>query len=237
MQNYVMEQLVEHSLAESFLLSNQLDSAVKYNQMAYNNMISHNGKNEEAHPFILFTFGNIYSRKSNTQLALHNYFECIKYMSNYYGNFHAAAAVSRPYLFIAQIYKQLNKQDSAIYFANKSLEMGVKSSTYDNIEKTSTFLAELYQNKDSKKAAQYYDLALSSKDSLYSIAQRNIFKNVTEFDQKERQYEISQTENQYKQYGLIAGLGTMILIGFILYHNNQKEKKAKNQLQEKNHNI
>ena len=41
-------------------------------------------------------------------------------------------------------------------------------------------------------------------------------------------------KNQLKQYALLAGLGVLLLIALFLYLNNQKEKKAKILLQEKN---
>src|SRR6185436_17518981 len=41
-------------------------------------------------------------------------------------------------------------------------------------------------------------------------------------------------QNRLKQYAFSGGLVFLLLIAFILYRNNRKEKKAKNQLQEKN---
>src|SRR6185369_7313304 len=54
----------------------------------------------------------------------------------------------------------------------------------------------------------------------------------------ERQKEIKTAEvayqNQLKQYALIAGLAILLLVAFFLYRNNQKQKKAKLLLQNKN---
>jgi signal transduction histidine kinase len=54
---------------------------------------------------------------------------------------------------------------------------------------------------------------------------------------QELEKEKIQTQHDIRTYGMLGGLFILTVIGFILYRNNQKEKKAKNQLQEKNHII
>ncbi len=54
---------------------------------------------------------------------------------------------------------------------------------------------------------------------------------------QELEKEKIQTQNNIRTYGMLAGLFILSVIGFFLYRNNKKEKKAKNQLQEKNHII
>ena len=61
------------------------------------------------------------------------------------------------------------------------------------------------------------------------------------FEDKERQEKIEVEkiayQNRMKQYGLLAGFATAIMIGFMLYRNNLREKKDKKLLQEKNEEV
>jgi signal transduction histidine kinase len=55
-------------------------------------------------------------------------------------------------------------------------------------------------------------------------------ESLTAFDEQERQRELAEAKsayrNQIKQYSLLAGLGVILLIAFILYRSNQRKQKA-----------
>jgi hypothetical protein len=135
---------------------------------------------------------------------------------------------------IAQIYQSLNR-DSCIRYAEMSLTYAQEAKFYKSIIDPGMLLSEIYTGKEDSKAVQYYKITLAAKDSLFSSANIYALENITDFDEKERQYEIETAQtaykNQIRQYGLLAGLGVILLIAFILYRNNRQKQKANSVLE------
>ena len=104
-----------------------------------------------------------------------------------------------------------------------------------------TILTGLYEYKDIDKALEYSRITSSIKDSLYGLGKKYALISVLDYDEQERQYEIKAAEtaykNKFKQFVLIGGLSVFLFIAFILYRNNQKEKKAKKILQKQKEEI
>ena len=104
----------------------------------------------------------------------------------------------------------------------------------------SSLLAEIYETKDTKEALRYLKMANVAKESIFGAG--NIQAIQTLIAQEEaRQKEIEDAklayDNKLRQYGLLAGLAILLLVAFFLYRNNQKERKSKKMLQEKNEEI
>ena len=98
-------------------------------------------------------------------------------------------------------------------------------------------MSELYEPRDTKASLQYLKIADTYKDSIFGAGNIEAVQTLVAREE-ERQKEIETAkvayQNQLKQYALIAGLAILLLIAFFLYRNNQKEKKAKLLLQNKN---
>ena len=95
-------------------------------------------------------------------------------------------------------------------------------------------MAELYEATDINKAYQYQKEAYALNNEMNgSKTVKALQKTIT--DEQERQQAIEAdkiaTQNRLKQYALLAGLGVLLLIGFILYRNNRQKQKANIQLQ------
>ncbi len=216
---------VNFGIAGVFLEMNQLDSALYYNQSAYNGLIKY--KTEWWRGLILYTFGMIQSKQGNLQLAL-NYFKACIIFNNKNNIRLLGPAYS---IEIARIYQKLNRPDSCIYYATKSLNDAQADKDYKGTTNASNFLMQFYEKPDAQKALIYSKLAISANDSLYNYEKTYAFKNITAFDEQERQYEIETETNKIKQYSLLAGLVIFLLIGFLLYGNNRQKRKANNLLQ------
>ncbi|MBS1554449.1 MAG: two-component sensor histidine kinase [Bacteroidetes bacterium] len=87
-------------------------------------------------------------------------------------------------------------------------------------------------NKKYDSAYKYQGLALVTKDSLNQIRIRNIadfqkllLGEALRLENLEK--EKIQTQSKIKTYGFLTGLGVLSAIGFLLYRNIRKEKKAK----------
>jgi signal transduction histidine kinase len=99
-------------------------------------------------------------------------------------------------------------------------------------------LAKSYALKHQQDSAyKYQGIALATYDSLY----KNRIKGLTGFQQLsfDQQLQLHQLEaekiaaqNRYRIYGLLAGLGVILLIGLFLYRNNQQQRKANQRLQQ-----
>ncbi len=131
---------------------------------------------------------------------------------------------------IANLYLQLHKTDSSIYYAQKSLEIAQKGRSYSEIINSATLLSGIYEKSNPQKTIEYNKIIISFQDSLINSNKANGMKNLLSFDEQERQYEIetAQTEyqNKVKLYALLVGLAIFSLIAFILYRNNRQKHKA-----------
>ena len=216
-------------LANVYLEMNKLDSAEYYSLLTTNFIKQYNI--DWARPNNLRTIAEIYNKKGETQLALD-----ILHQSLMYNLFRSRSSFE-----IAKIYQKTNHLDSAIYYAQNSLDDAQKSKSYSSIVTASSLLAELYEQKDAKKTIGYNKITIAALDSLNNFGKSNAFKNISDFDEKERQYEIETAKTDYKnqirQYALLAGVGVFLLIAFILYRNNNKQKKANNLLYQQKEEI
>lgn len=222
----MMSQLARTSLGLAYLAMNQMDSAIKYCQLAYDEMIRNNARNNlvEATTYILNNLASVFAKKGNTEMALVYFRQSLSFSAESYPR------RSQAYHGIAKLYQQLNVHDSAIFYAKSSLAEAQKGAYYANMIDAGSLLSELYDPSDLKLAFKYNKLASASKDSLAALEFRTAYKNLTEFDEKERQYEIETAtasyQNKVKLYSLLAGLGVFLVIAFILYRNSRKQKEA-----------
>jgi signal transduction histidine kinase len=102
-------------------------------------------------------------------------------------------------------------------------------------------LSTLYEPFEPQKALFYNQIASTAKDNLLNLNNKTSIKNLFNFDEQERRYEITQAttafQNQVKIYALVIGLAVMLLIGLILLRTYRKENNAKMLLQAKNETI
>ena len=132
--------------------------------------------------------------------------------------------------------KKTNQSDSAIYYARKSLIRAQEVKSYSNIIKACKLLAELHQSNDAQKAIEYNKITIAAQDTLNNFGKTSAFESISEFDEKEREYDIETAKTAYKnqtrQYALLAGLAFFLLIVFILFRNNLRKQRT-NELLEK----
>ena len=101
----------------------------------------------------------------------------------------------------------------------------------------SQLLADQYEGKDIKQAHYYLKLVTAVNEELFGAKKvKELQKILSGEQERQRKTEAARIayQNQLKEYAFLAGLGVLLLIAFILYRNNQREKKGKKLLQEKN---
>jgi two-component system NtrC family sensor kinase len=229
---YIGVVIAELNLGNVFERMNQLDSASYYAKQAYNKIVQ--VPKIRQLPLILELLARIEAKKGNKSLALNYYQRSIK--AAIINKDHRTGSIS--YSETAQWYSQQNQPDSCIYYAQKGLEEAKMITYRQGILVNGTLLAKMYQLKnDFKQAFQYQQLMIAAKDSLYGAGNTLAIQQMVA-DEQQRKREVEQAkedyQNQLKQYVLLTGLTFLLLVASFLYRNNQKEKKAKAQLQEKN---
>jgi signal transduction histidine kinase len=208
---------------------NQLDSANFYEQKAVETF----GKYNYEEPLVYQTIGDIKIKSGKPAEALEFYQKSLQIALK--NNERRASAYA--YNKIAAFYKNNNNADSARYYAHKGLDESKVINQKKTILEAAALLSELYEPTDTKASLQYLKIADTYKDSIFGSGNIEAVQTLVAREE-ERQKEIQTAkvayQNQIKQYALIAGLAILLLIAFFLYRNNQKEKKAKLLLQNKN---
>jgi signal transduction histidine kinase len=214
----------------------QLDSANRYAQIAFKNLA--NGPQDLiAYYRILRVFGRLLSAEGKFLPAI----DSLK--KSYHLSLHNddLSLSGRAMLDLANVFFLQHRPDSAQYYAKQSLMLAQKGGYYQDVIDAGQFLSTLYEPFEPQKALFYNQIASTAKDNLLNLNNKTSIKNLFNFDEQERRYEINQAttafQNQVKIYALIIGLAVMLLIGLILLRTYRKENNAKILLQAKNETI
>jgi two-component system NtrC family sensor kinase len=166
--DFAQSAMMQNVLGETYLMLNQPDSALYYCQSAYKNAVQL--KEDWPVSYILFNLGRIEDKKGNMDLALAYFRQSLSIAWN-------TDLTFKSYFSIAQLYQQMNKQDSCIYYANKSLEVVKGKRLYSYIIDANILLSDIYEKSDPQKALQYSKMAIAYKDSLNNLGKTTSFEN------------------------------------------------------------
>jgi two-component system, NtrC family, sensor kinase len=220
------------NIGEVYRSLNQLDSAQIYLKKAGDEFKSSSIKDSEEVRYL--------NLLGQTQYDLGNHQKGLDTLRKSYLLSSSPLMMAHTGNIIAKFYKEMNQPDSAISYAKKSLNSANKQNNNIGKLKSAELLAELYEAKDPKQALYYQKIAKTANDELYGIKKIQELQQIIS-DEQQRQREIESQkiiyQNQLTQYLLLAGLGVMFLIGFILYRNNRQKQKANAILQGKNEEI
>jgi two-component system, NtrC family, sensor kinase len=214
---------INTSMGMAFKENGNLDSALIYLNKGY--QISLKGISVFNVKFYDLQFGQINYAKGNIDLALQFLKKAIVNTNG--------GTVGEAFYYLAKIYKDQNKLDSATYFAKQSLMYEQKYERNINIINSSQILYELYKNSNSKEALHYLEISSMTKDSLFNQEKaRQVEKLAFEEQEREartqRRIEAHETEvqNTIKIYILSGVLLALGIFSFILYRNNKNKHRA-----------
>ena len=220
--NYLYD-IEQSNLLNSYLGLNQLDSALYYGHRAEEYERKYNS---DIIPWTLSSLGEVYLQKGNRQLALQYFKEGLE--TSYQHN--TTKFTSEINLSLAKFFKQNSQPDSSVFYAKQALSDALKGNYFTDIIGAGNFLSELYESTDPKEALHYSRMVIAAEADMNNLGKNYALKSITDFDQKERDYEIEAEttayKNKVKQYALLTGLGVFLLIAFILFRNNRQKKKA-----------
>ncbi|WP_324673827.1 ATP-binding protein [Hymenobacter sp. GOD-10R] len=154
-------------------------------------------------------------------------------------------------LLLAQVYQAVHQPDSAIALASKSLERARQTRSKENMRDVSLVLAQAYaERREFAPAYRYQGQYLAYNDTLageQTQRQTTALRYGYELDKKQaqialltktRQLQDQQSVRQRQQlYGLLAGLGSVVLVAGLLWRNVLLKQRANRRLNEKNEQI
>ncbi len=227
----------EASISMAYNEMGNPDSALYYAQKIHIDISGINGDVRKLTKLNLL--GDIYRKKGEDQLALHDFRSSILLANNQsYPIYNSLANQG-----MAKIFQKQGKLDSALMYERRALSAIQDQADYvqaagENINDwfayISPYLAELYKaNHQPDSAYKYLRWSVDLKDSLFDIGKIRQFQNLTYNEgfrkqQQEQQAKILQEQYQskIKLYGLATGLAILLAFALILFRNNRRERKA-----------
>jgi len=223
------------NLASAYLKINQPDSAfyfAKASQKLSENPLAQGyiGNN-------MLTIGDINLSKGDTVQAKNNFYEGLK-SANKQNN---QADIANLTHWLIQVYLMENRKDSALFFAVDNLQLinSIEGVGYREIDMGVGY-EDLYLayklNNQPDSGYKYLDLALTTKDSLHKIRIQNLagFQKLSLGEAlrlENLENEKILTQNKIRTYAMLSGLGVFLIVGLILFRNNQQKQKANKVLQ------
>ena len=211
-----------------YLTLNRLDSSKNY----LSNLSRQVLENDYVHSNYLLLYGNLLYKLGNRETSYAYLKQSIRLNDkNKYYSINGDACY-----FLAEQFKQNSQRDSCIFYAKKGLDCGKAINYKLVISENSKLLAEQYEYIDIGRAYHYLKMVTAINEELFGSKKAKEMQNtLSEEQERQRRREAERIEYQtrLKEYAFVAGLGIMLLIAFILYRNNLREKKDKNLLKEK----
>ena len=137
------------------------------------------------------------------------------------------------YYYLAEIYSERNKTDSAIWFAQNTFDKAKIVDRKNQMLLAANLLAQIYEPINLAESNHYLKIARDINDELYGLAKtQDLQKLVLEEQQQQLKAEQEQIEyqNRLRLYLFISGFIVLLVIAFILYRNNLQRKKANEKL-------
>jgi tetratricopeptide (TPR) repeat protein len=195
-----------------FLNLGQLDSALKYEQNAYELQINSRGK-----AIALARLGSIHTAMNNYDVALSFYRMGIPVaIANSDNN-----ALTELYSGIFTLFQKQQQYDSCIYYGRKELETAQEFGTPAAIAAAYSDLFTSYKkNNTTDSALKYLELAAITKDTLITqekIRQQQILAFQEESRQKEKQAELKIAAEKRKQDIQFAAIAVGVICFILLF--------------------
>jgi two-component system, NtrC family, sensor kinase len=133
---------------------------------------------------------------------------------------------------VSLLFARQNNKDSCLYYAKKVLETARITGVPRHFLEAYRSLSNANQlNNKTDNAFKYEQLVNRLSDSLYNIRIFNITKyQKFSFDEQFRLKKLDEEKTAYannlKMMGLLAVLGGILVVAFILYRNNRQKQKA-----------
>lgn len=226
--------LIYHNIGEVYEILNVFDSAMYFSKIIDSNCRRLNIPVEVSYANAIM--GRVERKRKNDSLALHY----LKIAIEYAGKAGNPFLESEQSVDLAGAYFAMNKTDSAIYFAERALQGGIKFKNLVLTSGAAKLLAHIYEKKNPVKAIFYYKILNDSNDSLYTtnriIQTQNIVNSeqqrIRDLKEAKKDYDYSNRQNALLGFLIFLGILSLILI-----LNNRQKQKVNSLLLDKNKEI
>jgi tetratricopeptide (TPR) repeat protein len=215
--------LLYMSFGQVYLNMHKYDSALIYFNRAYEIIPKINGNLVS----IYTGLANVYTANKDFDLAQSYRKKAIDFATKF-----PTVLSPSAYLQYALYFDKVNKRDSAIFYAQQSMERATQIDAKSTIVEAAKLLSTFYERRDANEALRYYKIAAQTKDSIFNQASAAKLQSM-EYTERERQREQDELKRVQKeerqnnlQYAAIAlGLVTLLILFLVLSHSvlaNQK---------------
>jgi two-component system, NtrC family, sensor kinase len=229
------------NLGDIYYKKNQLDSALKYGNIAFN-LLNQTPEWVQAQftPMITGLLNNIYINLNQQDSA--------RYYSRYAYHFVFSSASSNistiaaneaeSQLGLAKCFEKWGPLDSAYWYGKKGYERANSIHNYDLMQQCAYLLKSAYEkSKQYPQALKYYDLAIAAKDSLQGVDKVKKTQAMHyDYQLKEQQLDDLKKQLSLKSRIRLLGLFALffVLFAIFLYRSVHLRKKTIRTLNEQN---
>ena len=217
-------------MGQIFHKMGQLDSAMYYAQMSYQRVLE---KAEVGHFFycsICNLLGDVYGELKKPDEAIRFY----RLALNKGIELNYQSSIQESQTALAKFFMKENRPDSAVHYAAQAYEGAKKIKGFEVMHNSAGLLRTVFEKQGNfEKALFYNDLAIAARDSVSGAEKVREVQNLTHREERRQQIKQQQAEaaqaafkSKIKIYSLLAILGGVLLLAFILYRNNQQKQKA-----------
>ncbi len=175
---------------------------------------------------ILLNQARVYQALNRREEAKNIFFSALKASEEQ--KYYRGVAASN--LALADVYKQLAKRDSVLFYIRNGLAAAHFMDAPDLFLRSYKALADFYNTGgNSDSAVKYQAFIIKINDSLFNSKQVQDFQNI-DFNEQHRQQEVEAANAKYRSkiqiYLLLAGLGIFLLVAVILWRNSRQRRLA-----------
>ncbi|RSK31800.1 tetratricopeptide repeat-containing sensor histidine kinase [Hymenobacter metallilatus] len=201
-------------------LYNQTDSAAYFQERAYAlAQRLHSSTN-----YILYGLGNVARKQARFPEALGYYRRSIAESKRR----RHLRSLNFSYLGMAALYQQLNQPDSSIYYARLGAQAARANGFLRGVLNASVVLTQEFEQRGQLDSAfRYQKLLVAMKDTLFGQEKVMRLQNVDYLDRQQQQQAAAEQQalrGRYQTYGLLAGVGgLLLLLGLLVRHDRQQQ--------------
>jgi signal transduction histidine kinase len=185
--------------------------------------------------------GDIFLKKENLDSAKKYYLDALYLIEKKNTNVNYLALTQAA---LAEIYRKRGKNDSSLYYAREAVKNYTALGSFipQTVESYAILSNSFKDSKQYDSAFFYMQMAKELSDSLNAaeIERLGKFQQVGFNEQlrlKEKENEQEAYNNRKRVYLLLAGLGVVFIIAYILYRNNRQKQQANIVLQEQKQKV
>ena len=202
-------------------LYNQVDSAAYYQEQAYAlAQRLHTSTN-----YILYGLGNVARKQARFPEALSYYRRSVAESKRR----RHLRSLNFSYLGMAALYQQRNQPDSSIYYARLGEQAARANGFLRGVLNASVVLTQEFEQRGQLDSAFHYQkILVAMKDTLFGQEKVMRLQNV-DYQKRQRDQEAAAAQqalrNRYQTYGLLAGVGgLLLLLGLLVRHDRQQQQ-------------